>query len=170
MFSKVLSLCSILVLSGTLHAEIYQWTDDEGTTHFSDKPINSEAKKVDFITTPVHKNPKPKVSGDNDPNSVPPANKDVSTSHAELTEELAKARKIREAERKKRKQDLEDRIIKCQDETTKLALMQNELQQLDEKLKTISRNDREKSVVYIKQSDLQFRLKRQKIISQNLCG
>jgi len=177
----------IAVSSGIAHAEIYQWTDDQGTTHFSDKPINAAAQKVDIEPLPPHeaqlptsvREDKTTTSKDNNQADSVATNKNpkqetaqekANRNREEITAELIKAREIREAERKKQKQLEELEVIKCQEEKTKLALMKNEIKEYDKILKTMTRSDRPKSNEYIKWSDLNARINRQKYNTYALCN
>ena len=177
--------------SGVCHAEVYQWTDEQGTTHFSDKPISGDAKKLNIDLSPKHETKPPPVIEKTKPDPVPDSqvkNAEVDLqnsknmpvketqqektkkSREELTEELIKAREIREAKRKKQKEEDELQLIKCQEEKTKLALMKNEITEYDKKLKTMSRSERPNSNEYIKKTDLETRIKRQKEITHELCN
>ncbi|VAW99650.1 hypothetical protein MNBD_GAMMA21-1675 [hydrothermal vent metagenome] len=189
--NKILILLILFSASGLVFAEVYQWTDEEGTTHFSDKPVNGAAKKVDIDVLPKHEKVKPNSASaeaknneentqtNNDNTETTETKKEVKKetkeekakrSREELTDELIKAREIREENRKKLKEEEEIQIIKCQEEKTKLALMKNELKDYDKLLKTMSRSDRPKSNAYIKWSDLNTRIERQKDITHELCN
>jgi len=177
----------IAVSSGIAHAEIYQWTDDQGTTHFSDKPINAAAKKMDIeplsphdaqLPTSVREDKTVTPRNNNEAGSIATnkkqkqetAQEKANRNRDELTAELIKARKIREAERKKQNQQDELELIQCQEEKTKLALMQNEIKEYEKVLKTMTRNDRAKSNEYIKWSDLNVRIDRQEYNTHKLCN
>jgi len=41
-----IGVCLFIIDTSLLHAQIYQWTDSEGTVHFSDKPVNDRAKSI----------------------------------------------------------------------------------------------------------------------------
>ncbi len=187
----LLSLMVFAVISAVSHAEVYQWTDEHGTTHFSDKPISSDAKKLNIDLPAKHETKPLPVVEKTKPEPVPdPQVKNEQTdlksskdkpvketqqentkkSREELTEELIKAREIREAKRKQQKEAEELQLIKCQEEKTKLALMKNEVAEYDKKLKNMSRSERPKSNEYIKKTDLETRMKRQKDITYELCN
>ena len=190
-FNKILILLIMISASGLVFAEVYQWTDEQGTTHFSDKPVNGAARKVDIDVLPKHEKEKPdsasvEANGDgentqtnNDNTETTETKKEIKKeteeekakrSREELTDELIKAREIREAKRKKLKEEEEIQIIKCQEEKTNLALMENELKDYDKILKTMSRSERPKSNAYIKWSDLNIRIERMKDITHELCN
>jgi len=187
--SRTFLISALLFISGAAYAAIYEWTDEEGTTHFSDKPIHSGGKKVEIKSTPMYekteKEKKPETKKEkkseakkeqNTKKSTDSGEKELSAkekaskSREKLTDELIKAREIREAKRKKQKEERRKRLILCQDEKTKLALMENELLFLDKKLKTMTRTEREKSVEFIKKSDMTIRIKRQKSRSYEECN
>ncbi len=187
--NKLAILLVVLLGSGVSHADVYQWTDEKGVTHFSDKPVSSKAKKLNIQTAPDTETENPvsdnsvKNSGDTDTGGEVQNDKaDTATlkseskkeaadkSREKLTEELIKAREIREAERKKRKEEIELQKIKCQEEKTKLALMNNEMKEYDDKLKTMTRSERSKSNEYILKSDLEAQKKRLEESTQELCN
>lgn len=189
--NKILLLLVFSLSCGVSYAEIYQWTDEQGTTHFSDKPITKNAKKLDIALPPKDETNKPVATKETKNNSESnhklkndkadsassknepikeTAQEKTKKSRDELTEQLIKAREIREAKRKQQKEEAELQQIKCQEEKTKLALMKNELKEYDKKLKTMSRSDRPKSNEYIKKTDLETRMQRQKEITHELCN
>lgn len=56
MTSRILLLVIIAVTASPLAAEIYQWEDDQGNTHFSDEPppdARSDSRKVEPDTSAV---------------------------------------------------------------------------------------------------------------------
>lgn len=51
MLAKALfSVFLITFIFSAAHAEIYRWTDKDGNTQFSDRPLNSKTKKVNVDT------------------------------------------------------------------------------------------------------------------------
>jgi len=189
-FSIVISFV-FLFANGISNADVYQWTDEQGTTHFSDKSIEGKTEKVDIDVLPKHEKEKAPVASvdniknesdaqkNNDKSDSSVTNKKVKAEtpaekaireRTELTDELIKAREIREAERKKQKTQEQVEIIQCQEEKTKLALMENELKEYDEIMKSVSRSDRTKSNEYIRWSDLNVRINRQRDITYDLCN
>jgi len=54
-FSLLLSAGAALTLLCPLQlgAAIYQWTDEHGRVHYSDRPVDQEAKEVEIRTTPA---------------------------------------------------------------------------------------------------------------------
>ncbi len=188
-FNKILLLLIFSLGCAVSYAEVYQWTDEEGTTHFSDKPIDGKTKKLDLNLTPMHDKESSTSNKEVEQSSTPDARvkidevyptnsknesagetKTKTKSREELTEELIKAREIREAKRKKEKEEEQLELIQCQEEKTKLALMKNEIKEYDKKLKKMSRSERTKSNEYIKRSDLEIRMKHQKDLTYELCN
>jgi len=50
-FQQCLIYCIIAGYPSLLWAQIYKWTDTDGTVHFSDKPVSKKAKTVIFEST-----------------------------------------------------------------------------------------------------------------------
>ena len=171
LYLEILVAILILTIGMNANGEIYKWTDDEGTTHFSDKPVNKKgAKKITVNTAPENNAETGKKSTNNKKLDPAKIAEERNKTREELTEELRKAREEREAKRQKQKEEAEKRQVKCQEEKTNLALMENELLHLEEKLKKMQRLEREKSAENIKKADLQIRLKRQKQKMLNVCN
>ena len=47
---KIFPLIAILLLSASATAGVYKWTDDSGRVHYSDKPPETDAEKLDIDT------------------------------------------------------------------------------------------------------------------------
>ena len=48
MMPRIFLLTVTLALAATASAEIYKWTDDDGNTHYSDKPPKTQAEVLDI--------------------------------------------------------------------------------------------------------------------------
>ena len=67
---KRLNLLLLFFLVATLaNAKIYKWVDENGSTHFSDKPYSSKAREVQIKGTGIT------VSGDGEPEEPQPVAK-----------------------------------------------------------------------------------------------
>ncbi|MDX1453598.1 MAG: DUF4124 domain-containing protein [Oleiphilaceae bacterium] len=53
---KIFITAAAMLFSIVVSAQTYQWTDEKGVTHYSDKPINAKAEKIEIKVT------KPKAS------------------------------------------------------------------------------------------------------------
>lgn len=50
---QIILLALLLVIAVKSHAEIYKWTDENGRTHFSDRPTSKNAEKVNIRGTGI---------------------------------------------------------------------------------------------------------------------
>jgi hypothetical protein len=90
----------ILLFTATLqlHAGVYKWVDENGRTHFSDRPMTGESTAI----TIKRKDPEQPSAGDSDRNLKMQRMLDV---YEEERAEKKEAKRKQQAERKKRKQN-----------------------------------------------------------------
>ena len=90
----------LLLIPLSAQAEIYKWTDEQGNTHYGDKPVsqNVEQLKIDSTPSPVKQNDSEKESRDEMRQRV---------SDSLETDRLAKKeeRKKKQAERNEKRRD-----------------------------------------------------------------
>jgi len=101
-FSHILRIGGVLLLLCPLQlaAAIYQWTDEHGRVHYSDRPVDQEAKEVQVRTAPV------------DP-SQPAVPEERRVRQQRMLDAYSQERAAKKEEQEKAKQAREERKKKC---------------------------------------------------------
>jgi hypothetical protein len=102
--AKILSKCTLVLhliwLPGVTVADVYQWTDDQGQVHYSDRPVADTAREV-----PIKPFPSEPLTPDKDGASREERTRRMLDVYQEDREKKQQARKKESAEREKRKRN-----------------------------------------------------------------
>ncbi len=102
--AKILSKCTLvlhlILLPGVTVAGVYQWTDDQGQVHYSDRPVADTAREV-----PIKPSPSEPPTADEDGASREERTRRMLDVYQEDREKKQQARKKESAEREKRKRN-----------------------------------------------------------------
>ncbi len=105
--SKFFIICFFIFCANAAHAEIYEWTNENGQTIYGDKPISSNANKIEIR----------KISKNN--SAVQEAQK-RNAKQIKLLNVMQQERDEREALRKKEKEKRDEQKKLCADARKKL--------------------------------------------------
>ncbi len=98
--SKFTLVLILILLSGVAVAGVYQWTDDQGQVHYSDRPVADTAREV-----PVKPSPSKPLTPDAEGASRQERTQRMLDVYQEDREKKQQARKKQSEEREKRKRN-----------------------------------------------------------------